>query len=179
VSGVWDEPLCLISPLSTIYRRRRRAVRRGCRRCSPVPLRLCLLCLSLTIFNPDPDPNPDPNPDPDQLQVCSRQKIGVRESTTRTTCDSVNPYSYFGVWLRVQGLTRSFRRPAIWALNCGRLRSSYTCWRLALSFIGWSTTIVRQLYSLNSPVFGTILLFETIWYLLVEMYSKTRSKNFC
>jgi hypothetical protein len=39
--------------------------------------------------------------------------IGVRESTTRTTCDSVNPY--FGVWLRVQGLTRSFRRPAIWA----------------------------------------------------------------
>jgi hypothetical protein len=47
------------------------------------------------IFNPDPDPNPDPNPDPDKLQVYSRQKIGVRESTTRTTCDSVNPY--FGV----------------------------------------------------------------------------------
>jgi hypothetical protein len=39
--------------------------------------------------------NPFPNPDPEQLEVCSRQKIGVRESTTRTTCDSVN--SYFGV----------------------------------------------------------------------------------
>jgi hypothetical protein len=47
------------------------------------------------IFNPDPDANLDPSPDPDQLQVCSRQKIEARESTTRTTCDSVNPY--FGV----------------------------------------------------------------------------------
>jgi hypothetical protein len=53
-------------------------------------------------------------------QKISRQNIGVRESTC-TTCDSVNPY--FGVWLRVQGLTRSFRRPEIWALGSGLKRT--------------------------------------------------------
>jgi hypothetical protein len=62
-----------------------------------------------TNFQPKPGPEPGPWPTPGLQQT-----IGVREPTTRTTCDSVNPY--FGVWLRVQGLTRSFRRPAIWAL---------------------------------------------------------------
>jgi hypothetical protein len=47
-----------------------------------------------------------------------KQQTKNRGESKHTTCDSVNPY--FGVWLRVQGLTRSFRRPAISAQDDGK-----------------------------------------------------------